>query len=47
MSTKNKDEYLSNMRLVLERVREAAKASQTLGTDSEFFINTFLTITVG
>lgn len=42
----DKEEYLSDLKLVLGRVREASRASQQIGTDIEEFLGMFMTHTV-
>lgn len=46
MSSHNKDEYLADLRLILERVRDSSKNSQQLGLDLEEFLTSFLSLTV-
>ncbi len=47
MEKKNKDEYLAELKLVLERVRAAVKVSSGTGSDCEEFLSEFLASTVG
>ena len=47
MESKSKDEYLSDLKLILERVREASKAANVLGDDCEEFVKGFFSISVG
>lgn len=46
MSSANKDEYLVDLRLIIERVRESAKNVQQLGGDLEDFLAAFVGLTV-
>lgn len=45
-TTLDKEEYLSDLKMVLSRVREASRASQQLGTDIEEFLGQFMIHTV-
>lgn len=46
MAYKNKDEFLEELKLVLEKVRDATKHSSQLGSDCEEFLHKFFECTV-
>lgn len=46
MSSAQRDEYLVDLKLVLERVRDSSKNMQQLGNDLEEFLTTFVGLTV-
>lgn len=46
MANKEKDDYLVELKIVLDRVQSACRASAGLGQDCEEFLNEFVQLTV-